>query len=133
MSFQIRKSFVRLSEYNLRYFRWKPGGLWLSYWLPSKLHCQGPEKYEKHRQDTPSAISGSIVTLWSDKNTFCNIGISENNKIISLGWSIPLSLLKAYTEKKWIYLKTIFTQNLLEHFTSIYKEMARGTLEKLKL
>ncbi len=26
----------------------------------SKLHCQGPEKYEKHRQDTPPAISSSI-------------------------------------------------------------------------
>ncbi len=31
-----------------------------------------------------------------------------------------------------IYFEAIFTQNLLEHFTSIYKEMARGTLEKLK-
>ncbi len=54
MLFQTRKSF-----------------LWLSHWLLSKLHCQGPEKYEKYRQDTPSAISGSIVTLWSDENTFC--------------------------------------------------------------
>ncbi len=24
------------SEHDLRYFRWKPGGLWLSHWLPSK-------------------------------------------------------------------------------------------------
>ncbi len=55
----------------LRYFGWKPGDLWLSQWLPGKLQSQGPEKYEKHCQDTPPAISGSIVTLWSDENTFC--------------------------------------------------------------
>ncbi len=59
------------SEHNLRYFGWEPGGLWLSHWLPSNLHCNGPEKYEKHRQDTPSVISGLTVTLWSVKNTFC--------------------------------------------------------------
>ncbi len=38
------------SEHNLRYFGWKPGGLWLSHWLPSKYHCQGPEKSERHCQ-----------------------------------------------------------------------------------
>ncbi len=42
------------------------------FWIKNvKLHCQGPEKYEKHRQNTPSAISGLIWLLWSDKNTFC--------------------------------------------------------------
>ncbi len=48
---------------------WEPGGLLLSHWLPSKLHCKSPEKNEKHRQK--SAISGSIITLWSNDNTFC--------------------------------------------------------------
>uniref|UniRef100_A0A672N145 Si:dkey-221l4.11 n=1 Tax=Sinocyclocheilus grahami TaxID=75366 RepID=A0A672N145_SINGR len=28
-----------------------------------KLHFQGPEKYERHHQNSPSAISGSTVTL----------------------------------------------------------------------
>ncbi len=69
MSFQTCKSFVRLREHNLGYFRWKPGGLWLSLWLPSNCHCQGPEKYEKLHQNCPSAISCSTITLWSYKNT----------------------------------------------------------------
>ncbi len=47
----------------LRYFRWKPGGLW----LPSKLHCQGPEKYERHRQNSPSAIRRAIWILWCNR------------------------------------------------------------------
>ncbi len=55
----------------------------LSHWLPSKLHCQGPEKYEKHRQDTPST-SGSIGLLWSDDNTFC-MEIKNNDFIQHLG------------------------------------------------
>ncbi len=59
------------SKNKLRYFRWKPGGLWLSHWLISNSHCQGTEKYEKHHQDSPSAISGSIGTLWCEENTFC--------------------------------------------------------------
>ncbi len=37
--------------------------------LTSK-HCWGPEKYEKHRQGSPSAGSGSIWILWSDENIF---------------------------------------------------------------
>ncbi len=51
-------------------FGWKPGGLWLSHLLPSKKHCQCPEKYERHRLNSPSAISGSIWLLWSDENTY---------------------------------------------------------------
>ncbi len=43
------------SEHNLRYFGWKPGDLWLSHWLHSKLQCQG-----QHHQNNPSAISDSI-------------------------------------------------------------------------
>ncbi len=53
-----------------RYFGWEPGGLWLSHWLRSKLHCQGPEKYEKHHQDTPSAISGSIWLVMKRREYF---------------------------------------------------------------
>ncbi len=53
-----------------KHFGWKLGGMWLSHWLPSKWHC-GPEKYENLRQNTPSAISGSIIMLWSEENTFC--------------------------------------------------------------
>ncbi len=37
MSFQTRKSFVRLRK-NLRYFVWKPGGLWLSQNSVRSLH-----------------------------------------------------------------------------------------------
>ncbi len=36
----------------------------------SKYHCRGSEKYEKHRQGSQSAISGSIWILWSDENIF---------------------------------------------------------------
>ncbi len=62
MSFQICKSFVRLRN-TIQDI--------LDENQEAKLHCQGPEMYEKHRQDTPSAISGSIITLWSDEKTFC--------------------------------------------------------------
>ncbi len=55
---------VKLSsslEHNLRYFGWKSGGLWLSHWLPSKEHCQGPEKYEIRRQNS-----------WTRRSTSCH-------------------------------------------------------------
>ncbi len=45
---------------HVTHFGWKPGGLWLSPWLPSK--------YKKHCQNSPSAISGSIWIFWSDEN-----------------------------------------------------------------
>ncbi len=32
---------------------------------------QPPEMYKRHRQNSPSAFSGSTVTLWSYDNTFC--------------------------------------------------------------
>ncbi len=77
-----------------RYFGWEPGGLWLSHWLRSKLHCQGPEKYEKHHQDTPSAISGSIWLLWSDENTFC-MEIKQKERLYSTIWHCNVSSVSA--------------------------------------
>ncbi len=49
----------------------RPWGLWLSHWLPSDSHCQGTEKYEKHCQNSPSAISGSIWILGCGEKNFC--------------------------------------------------------------
>ncbi len=45
----------------LKIFWIKPGGLWLSLWLPNHFHCLGPEKYERRHQNSPSATSGSTV------------------------------------------------------------------------
>ncbi len=39
-----------------------------------RIDCQTlskPRKYERHRQNSPSAISGSTVILWCDEDTFC--------------------------------------------------------------
>ncbi len=41
------------------------------------------EKYERHRQNSPSATSGSIWMLWSDENTFC-----IQNQTDKSNWSI---------------------------------------------
>ncbi len=79
MSFQTRKSFVCLQEHNLRYFGWKPVGLWLSHWLPNNQHYQGPEKYEIYRRNSPSTLSVSSVILQSYKNTF---ECKENKKYL---------------------------------------------------
>ncbi len=46
----VQASLVFRTQFKI--FWMKTGGLWLSHWLPSKLHCQGPEKYEKHHQNT---------------------------------------------------------------------------------
>ncbi len=55
----------------------------LSHWLPSNYHCQGLEKYEKHRH----AISGSTVTLWSDEKRYSpkwRYGAELLNKVVIL-------------------------------------------------
>ncbi len=43
--------------------------------------CQGTEKYERHRQNSPCDISGSTVILRSDENTFC-AQRNQNNDFI---------------------------------------------------
>ncbi len=58
----VKASFVFGTQFKI--FWMKYPGLWLSHWLHS-------EKYERHRQNSPSAISGSIWMLWRDENTFC--------------------------------------------------------------
>ncbi len=69
MSFQLVK-LCSSSEHNLRYFGWKPRGLWLSHWLPSNENGQDPEKYETHCQDTLSGVQSDcyeatrILSVW---------------------------------------------------------------------
>ncbi len=58
------KMFSLITYESLTLFGWKLGGLWLSHWLPSKYNGQGPEKYEKHRQNSLSAIHGLKQKQW---------------------------------------------------------------------
>ncbi len=48
-------------------------------------------KYEKHRQNSPSAISGSISVLGSDENTFVSKE-NKNNDIYSTMCLLSVSL-----------------------------------------
>ncbi len=58
--------FISLSHRSGRIF----GPLWgLWAFVYTQLSPQGPKKYE--RQNSPSAISGSTIILWSYENTFC--------------------------------------------------------------
>ncbi len=70
MSFQTRKSFVRLRNTieDILDENREACDCHIDCQV-NTYHCQGPEKYEKHRQNSPSAISGSIWLLWSNENT----------------------------------------------------------------
>ncbi len=70
MSFQTHKSFVRLWNIIQDILDENREA------CDCPLDCQvnntvKAQKSMKDRQNSPSAISGSIWTLWSDENTFC--------------------------------------------------------------
>ncbi len=60
MLFRARKTFVRLRN-NIKYILDKNREA-CDCPIDCQVNCKyGPEKYENHRQNTPSAISGSIL------------------------------------------------------------------------
>ncbi len=91
MSFQLYKSFVFGTLFQIFLIKTGKLVLWMSHWLPSKLHYRGSENNEKHCQGSPSAISGSIWILWSDENTFWTQRKKKN--FFFNNWVSSLSLL----------------------------------------
>ncbi len=57
------------SEHILRYFWWNLRAFW-PYRNQGSYHVQGPERYQKHLQNSPCAISLTVI-LWSYENTVC--------------------------------------------------------------
>ncbi len=77
-SFQTQKASFIFGN-TIKIFWMKPGGLWLSHWLPSNKQCQGPEKYE----DIDKIVCHQWFNrnLWSYKKAFWTQRKQNNNFI----------------------------------------------------
>ena len=80
------------SEHSLRYFRFCSRAFCSSIESQWTAYCPRPERQYRHHQSSPCDISGSVLSLSSDENTFYAQKVNKNNNFIPLLISFSLGL-----------------------------------------